>query len=1033
MKVEPVAEVLLNYLRDVMRSPSNAPQSSAVLAIDELPEGFRELGKGLQYFAECVMETRALAKDMSKGILTNELPPRENEIAAPLKSLHASLKHLTWQAQQITRGDYNQRVNYMGEFSASFNKMIEQLAERDTLLKTVNHVAAALLSANDEKPFEALLAESMKFLGSCVEVDRVHIWRDGMIDGNKVLFHSYEWDNKNVDIKTRIPLNIHIPYDTFPRWESIFCKGEIIHGPFSSAPPDVQVFFEEYGVKSIVIIPLFLQDKFWGVFTLDSCTTERTFSEEEIHILQSAGLMMINAVLRNETLCRINEEHVKTEKLAHWYHSILDAIPLPISVTDTEMNWTFINMAVEKLLEVRRKDMLGKHCSNWGAHICNTDECGVAKVKRGIKQTYFIQNNLSHKVDIETLKDLSGETAGFVEIVQDVTEIEVMAKLQAEAEAASKAKSVFLANMSHEMRTPMNAILGIAEIHLHDKNLAPDTEKAFGQIYDSGDLLLNIINDLLDLSKIEAGKMELVISKYDIPSLINDTVQLNCLRYESKPVEFILNIDENTPHNLYGDELRIKQVLNNILSNAFKYTDQGKIVFSISSESKSETDEEAAIIFRVTDTGQGMTEDQIAELFEEYTRFNIDANRETIGTGLGMSITKHLIDLMNGSIFVTSEYGKGSEFTMRLPQKRADKTVCGAELAKKLRNFRFQSTAIAKKAQFIREYMPYGSILVVDDVESNIYVAKGMLSPYGLKIDTASSGFEAIEKIRDGLLYDIVFMDHMMPKMDGIEAAKIMRSMGYTRTIIALTANAILGHEKMFLDNGFDDFISKPIDSREMNHILNEFVRNKTPPEIVEAVRHEHREKDHKKAPINGELAAAAVNDIKNALNVLEELPPELNDTDNKADLELFATTVHGLKSALANIGETRLSNAALRLERSASSGETGALLAETHEFISNLKELLKKLNQSKINDDAEDARDVSDDDMVFLREKLNEVKTACEKLGVKDAKAAINELKQKKWPRKISDVIDDISFLLLRGEYAKAASAADETEVIWR
>jgi len=215
------------------------------------------------------------------------------------------------------------------------------------------------------------------------------------------------------------------------------------------------------------------------------------------------------------------------------------------------------------------------------------------------------------------------------------------------------------------------------------------------------------------------------------------------------------------------------------------------------------------------------------KLFDEYTRFNMDINRTTVGAGLGMSITKRLVDLMNGKISVESELGKGTVFTVRLPQECSGSSVCGAELAGKLISSQFKSTLNFKKAQFIQEYMPYGSVLVVDDVESNLYVAKGMMLPYGLKVETVSSGFEALDKIRSGSVYDIVFMDYMMPRMDGIETTKLLRETGYTGSVIALTANAITGAAEMFMKTGFDGFISKPIDSRELNFILNEFIRDR--------------------------------------------------------------------------------------------------------------------------------------------------------------------------------------------------------------
>jgi len=598
-----------------------------------------------------------------------------------------------------------------------------------------------------------------------------------------------------------------------------------------------------------------------------------------------------------------------------------------------------------------------------------------------------------------------------------------------EALNANKAKSSFLANMSHEIRTPMNAILGIAEIQLRDETLSTETEDAIQKIYESGDLLLNIINDILDLSKIEAGKLELMPFKYDMPSLINDSVQLNRLRYDSKPIEFFIHMDENTPQDLFGDELRIKQVLNNILSNAYKYTDEGEVALYISYEpfQSNSNDENVMLVFRIRDTGQGMTEEQIAVLFDEYTRFNADANRKTVGTGLGMSITKHLVDLMKGELTVQSVLGEGSEFTVRIPQRCISSEVCGREVAEKLRNFNFRSTALTNKTQFLREYMPYGSVLVVDDVESNIYVIKGMLLPYGIKIDAVSSGFDAIKKIIDeDNVYDIVFMDHMMPKMDGIETVKKLREMGYRRTIVALTANALIGRAEMFLKNGFDGFISKPIDSRELNVMLNELIRNKKPPEVIEAARYFSLQKKSAAVPtsksskaVSDELAAGVSHDIENALSVMNDILPLLNS--GGADLKLLATTVHGMKSALANIGEIPLSHIALRLEQASSNAEIPIILTMAPEFINSLKLLLEKLKKYAPEENEEIIQDLD-----FLKEKMNEIKEACGRLNIKDAKETINELKQKRWPRKINEIIYEISLYLIRGEYPKVVTAAD-------
>ena len=530
-------------------------------------------------------------------------------------------------------------------------------------------------------------------------------------------------------------------------------------------------------------------------------------------------------------------EHVKAETSAYWYKSILDATPFPITVTNADMNWTFVNKAVENFLGTKLEDMLGKPCSNWAAHICNTPDCGIACAKRGIKRTYFTHEGASYQVDVEILRGLNGEITGFVEVVQDITKIEEMAKEQANAVAASLAKSKFLANMSHEVRTPLNVILGVTELQLHSETLAPDAREAFGMIYNSVDLLLGIINDILDMSKIEAGKLELVPAMYEVATLINDAAQSNMMRIGSKPIDFLLHVDENTPAVVVGDDLRVSQILNNLLSNAFKYTAQGVVTLSVSCEKGQEETDDVTLVFLVSDTGQGMTTEHVSRLFDEYSRFNQEANRATYGAGLGMGITRDLVHLMHGELSVDSEPGRGTIVTVRLPQGNVNAVPLGPEVVEHLRQFRKNGPAQTTRAHIVREPMPYGSVLVVDDISTNLYVAKGLLASYDLPVDTAQSGFAAIEKIKSGRTYDIVFMDHMMPDQDGIETTKHLRGMGYDRPIVALTANAIAGQADMFLANGFDDFISKPIDIRHLNSILNKLIRDKQQPEVIEAAR----------------------------------------------------------------------------------------------------------------------------------------------------------------------------------------------------
>jgi signal transduction histidine kinase/CheY-like chemotaxis protein/ABC-type amino acid transport substrate-binding protein len=453
-------------------------------------------------------------------------------------------------------------------------------------------------------------------------------------------------------------------------------------------------------------------------------------------------------------------------------------------------------------------------------------------------------NNRVFHSNTTPMRDDQGNITGIVGSTDDITDlVGLERKLETaleSAKAANHAKSEFLARMSHEIRTPMNAILGIAEMELEREDLLPDMREALSKVYNSGYLLLSIINDILDLSKIESGKLSLQPIRYDIPSLINDTVQLNVMRFESKPVDFKLQIDESVPASLFGDELRIKQILNNILSNAFKFTGMGEVSLLVAAESEeagASAGRQITLVLSISDTGCGMTPAQVDKLFADYTHFSAEASRTTEGTGLGMGITKNLVDLMNGEITVKSEQGKGSVFTVRLPQGCVDTRVLGRDGAENLRRLHFDKLLQSKTPQIIREYMPYGKVLVVDDMEPNLYVAKGLLAPYGLSIETASSGFEAIDIIKNGAKYDIIFMDHFMPKMDGVETVKKIRDLGYTRPIVALTANVIDGQEEMFLANGFDAFISKPLDIRQLNAVLNQLVRDKYSDETIEAAR----------------------------------------------------------------------------------------------------------------------------------------------------------------------------------------------------
>ena len=490
------------------------------------------------------------------------------------------------------------------------------------------------------------------------------------------------------------------------------------------------------------------------------------------------------------------------------------------------------------------------------------------------------------------------------------------------AEMASQAKSEFLSAMSHEVRTPMNAIIGITNLLLFDTQIEPEVRDSLEKIYVAGDMLIGIINDILDFSKIESGKMEITVVKYEIASFVSDTSQLNIMRIGSKLIVFNLEIAENTPVYMIGDELRLKQIVNNILSNAFKYTDEGSVTMTVGTEEID--DEKHMLIVEVKDTGQGMTPEQLVRLFDDYARFNLSKNRTIEGTGLGLAITKKLIDLMDGTVFVESTPGVGTTFTIRIPQGKCGEEVLGAELAANLKQFRSAERTKLKRMQIRRDPMPYGSILIVDDVDINIFVAKGLIAPYGIKIDTALSGTEAISKVKAGNVYDIIFMDHMMPFMDGIECTKILRSMEYKAPIVALTANAVVGQSELFLANGFDDFISKPIDIHQLNFVLNRLVRD----------RHQKEAEELAKRLINREIELESNDDEYQMgqevfemvrAGILEsetETMPQIRAAIHDEDFQSAKHLVHTLKGIVGLLEEKTLVDELQKAEQLLGKGE---------------------------------------------------------------------------------------------------------------
>jgi len=407
----------------------------------------------------------------------------------------------------------------------------------------------------------------------------------------------------------------------------------------------------------------------------------------------------------------------------------------------------------------------------------------------------------------------------------------MLAKLEESMEQeriANQAKSRFLARMSHEIRTPISAVLGFSEIQLRNHAMPPQTEEVFAKIYDSANILLHIVNDILDFSKIESGKMTIIKNTYDVASLISDSSQLHLLYLDKKNILFQLNVDENMPSQLEGDVLRLRQIISNLLTNAFKYTESGTVTMSIHCENGD--DENVMFVVKVRDTGMGMTPTQLEEiksLDSDYVRLHEEEKPFVGGTGLGLPIVYNLLQMMDAHITFDSEPGMGTQVIVRIPQKVICKKALDKKLINSLQKFKARTWHTSKALEFKPMPLPYGKVLVIDDVDTNLYVAEAMLESFELEIELCESGLEAIEKVSNGAEYDIIFMDHMMPEMDGIEVTKILRDMGYKHPIVALTANAVKGQDDMFLNNGFNGFMSKPIDINRLNSHLVRFIKDK--------------------------------------------------------------------------------------------------------------------------------------------------------------------------------------------------------------
>ena len=667
-------------------------------------------------------------------------------------------------------------------------------------------------------------------------------------------------------------------------------------------------------------------------------------------------------------------------------------------------------------------------------------------------------NNKYIIFNVYPAKDEFGDIEQLVIIAKDVTEIYEMKEI---AERAAKAKTNFLANTSHEIRTPMNAILGMAELLLRE-NIGESARSHVYNIKSAGTNLLSIINDILDISKIESGKLNIIEDEYEFASIINDITNMANVRISDKSIKLLIEVDPNIPYKMYGDEVRLRQIIINLVNNAIKFTEEGYVKLKITSDKITGNKVQLKVI--VEDTGIGIKDEDKSKLFRTFQQVDTLRNRKIEGTGLGLSICKSLLDLIGGEIKLSSEYGKGTTFEVILPQKvityrkfveiqpknleqniivhepnkyyedslkytfkmlnikaiyepdaskfidmidkneydhmfidigivkllekkndvmKANKNAKITIMIEDIDDYRidnntrviqkplyslsiasilnneniitvFNENISENKNKFIA---PEANILIVDDNTVNLKVASGLMAPYKMKIDTAISGYEAIEMVKEKQ-YDIIFMDYMMPGMDGIETTKKIRELEKDKIIdsiiVALTANAIIGAKDMFLENGFDDFLSKPIEIKKLNYILNKWISSNLKNKLLkhDGIINEVEEVNNNKIDLKIENI-----DIEHCIRVngftedmyLELLNIYLKEGISKIDkiyeyledLSRYIIEVHGIKSSSASIGAYKLSNKAKLLEEAVKNDDIEYIKANNDIFVEEYKNIL--------------------------------------------------------------------------------------------
>jgi len=645
--------------------------------------------------------------------------------------------------------------------------------------------------------------------------------------------------------------------------------------------------------------------------------------------------------------------------------------------------------------------------------------------REGPARQFSVYNPIKVRENVDGIVPLAKRLATFLEVMTDELKAKNFELKDAviAANEANKSKSQFLSNMSHEIRTPINAILGMNEMILRESENETILEYA-ENIRSAGNSLLGIVNDILDFSKIEAGKMEIIPVEYALSSLLNDLVNMVQKRAEKKNLAFHIDADENLPSELFGDEIRIKQVITNILTNAVKYTEKGGVTLTVTF--KNISDDKILLCVSVKDTGIGIKPEDIQKLFSAFERIEEKRNRTIEGTGLGMNITQRLLDMMNSKLEVASVYGEGSTFSFEIVQK----VINSHPIGNFAENFRHSLSQHKKyKEKFTA---PDARILVVDDTVMNLTVVKGLLKQTKVRIDTAESGFECLKLITQKH-YDIIFLDHRMPGIDGIETLKRMKiiegNLNIDTPVISLTANAISGARQIYLDAGFQGYLTKPIDSAKLEEMIIEYLpKDKVnfkddDAEVVETAEESLPDWLKNVDGINvneGVEHCGGVEPYLDALTVFAQSvisgAREIAEFYRREDFKGYTVKVHALKSSARVIGADELSERAKRLEDAGNSG----YIDEIKRFTDGLLELYisfadKLAPLIKVDDDDEDKPLIDDD---ALNEAYEAMTDAAQTFDFDTLQFVIESLEEYKLPPEHKEKFDALKIAAAKPDW---------------